>query len=109
MNSSRVTLPAGGAGTDGASTLVAQASSATSGQTQPGAGVDLSPGDTVVIRNRGTVPAFLGATGQASTQSFELAAGATLPPLQLDDGEAIFARVNGTTAGALDVMVLNRA
>lgn len=109
MLSNRVTLPAGGAGTDGVSTLVAQASSATSGQTEPGAGVDLSPGDTVLIRNRGTVPAFLGATGQASTLGFEVAPATTLPPLTLADGEAIFARVNGATAGALDVMVLDRA
>lgn len=109
MLASRVTLPAGGAGTDGTSTAVATAASSRSGQADEGPGVDLSPGDTVVVRNRGTVPAFIGAQGQASTVSYELAVAAALPPLVLEDGEAMFARVNGTTAGALDVLVLNRA
>lgn len=108
MLSSRITLPAGGAGTDGASTLIAQASSSTSGQTQPGAGIDLAPGDTVLIRNRGTVPAFVGAQNQASTQAFEVAPATTLPPLRLAEGESIYGRVNGTTAGAIDVIVLDQ-
>lgn len=102
MDASRITLPAGAAaGALGATTLAARAASQVD--------TDANPGDTIIVRNSGTVEAELGSSADVGgSEGFRLASGTTLPALTLADGEELYAAVRGTTAGALDVLIVNR-
>ena len=115
MLSSRIPLPAGASiGARGAITTIVTGDDDLGpdvilGRNTP-ANADYSPGDTVVVRNTGTIEAEVGSVASVTAgNGFRLAAGASLPAVTLVEGETLAAAVVGTTAGAIDVLITNAA
>lgn len=66
---------------------------------------DRDAGDSILVKNTGTVTVGLGNDAMDDTTSFPLGVGETAG-FDLDKGDVLYARVQGGTAGALAVIAV---